>query len=308
MPINVNDPEYTKAEKEYHEATTLEEKLNSLKKMISHAPKHKGGENLRQQLTTRRKKLEQDIVRKKKSGKSTKIGIKKQGHQIVIIGKSNSGKSTLLSLLTNAKTKISEIPFTTTIPTIGMLSIETIAIQLIENPAIDSDFYDKGITNSADNLIIIINDLNEIQELKEIIKKDNKNILVYNNKEEIKPDKIRKIKENLKSKKYNFILINLNIPNEEDINELKNKIFKGFDKIRIYTKEPEKTLEQARKQKPVILEQNSSVKDVAEKILKGFSSKIKQTKIWGPSSKFSGQKIGLNHKLKDLDILEFKTY
>ena len=276
--------------------------------MISHAPKHKGGENLRQQLTTRRKKLEQDIVRKKKSGKSTKIGIKKQGHQIVIIGKSNSGKSTLLSLLTNAKTKISEIPFTTTIPTIGMLSIETIAIQLIENPAIDSDFYDKGITNSADNLIIIINDLNEIQELKEIIKKDNKNILVYNNKEEIKPDKIRKIKENLKSKKYNFILINLNIPNEEDINELKNKIFKGFDKIRIYTKEPEKTLEQARKQKPVILEQNSSVKDVAEKILKGFSSKIKQTKIWGPSSKFSGQKIGLNHKLKDLDILEFKTY
>ena len=45
----------------------------------------------------------------------------------------------------------------------------------------------------------------------------------------------------------------------------------------------------------------------AEKILKGFSSKIKESKIWGPSSKFPGQQVGLQHELKDLDIVEFKT-
>ena len=71
MPINVNDPEYTQAEKSYMDAKSPEERLMHLKKMISHAPKHKGGENLRQQLTTRRKKLEQDIEKKKKSGKSS---------------------------------------------------------------------------------------------------------------------------------------------------------------------------------------------------------------------------------------------
>jgi len=38
-----------------------------------------------------------------------------------------------------------------------------------------------------------------------------------------------------------------------------------------------------------------------------FSNQIKETKIWGPSSKFSGQIIGLKHKLKDLDVVEFKT-
>ena len=43
MPINVNDPEYVKAEKDYFEANTLEERLIALRKMISHAPKHKGG-------------------------------------------------------------------------------------------------------------------------------------------------------------------------------------------------------------------------------------------------------------------------
>ncbi|PIZ81667.1 GTP-binding protein, partial [Candidatus Pacearchaeota archaeon CG_4_10_14_0_2_um_filter_30_11] len=45
----------------------------------------------------------------------------------------------------------------------------------------------------------------------------------------------------------------------------------------------------------------------AEKILKGFSRKVVETKIWGPSSKFGGQIVGLNHELKDMDIIEFKT-
>jgi hypothetical protein len=37
--------------------------------MISHAPAHKGAENLRQQLTTRRKKIEEQIKKQKKVGK-----------------------------------------------------------------------------------------------------------------------------------------------------------------------------------------------------------------------------------------------
>ena len=39
-----------------------------------------------------------------------------------------------------------------------------------------------------------------------------------------------------------------------------------------------------------------------------FSNKIKETRIWGPSSKYSGQVVGLQHELKDLDVVEFKTF
>ena len=52
---------------------------------------------------------------------------------------------------------------------------------------------------------------------------------------------------------------------------------------------------------------NSTVKDVAEKILHGFSERVKETKITGPSSKFPNQKVGLQHQLKDLDVVEFRT-
>jgi len=90
---------------------------------------------------------------------------------------------------------------------------------------------------------------------------------------------------------------------KEDFNDLKNKLLQSFGKIRVYTKEPKKE----KSKRPIILEPGATVKNVAEKILKGFSKNVKETKIWGPSSKFPGQKVGLTHKLKDLDVVEFKT-
>jgi ribosome-interacting GTPase 1 len=294
MPINVNDPEYTSAEKDYYNADTLKEKLEALKKMISHAPKHKGGENLRQQLTTRRKRLEQEIIKKQKLGKRTSIGIKKSDMQAVIIGETNSGKSTLLKILTNAEPKISDIKLTTTQPIIGMMNYASTQIQIIENPAIESDYYDKGITNTADTILILINNLNEIPEIERFLEKSKgKKIIIFNNKNLF--DK-RKISATLQSKKYDFVFI-------EDTEELKEKIFNSFNKIRIFTKEPGKE----KSSRPIILKPDATIFKVAEKILKGFSRNIKETRIWGPSSKFPGQKVGLKHKLKDLDIVEFKT-
>ncbi len=315
MPININDQDYVQAERDYYEADSLEEKLTALKKMISHMPGHKGAEKLRAQLRTRYKKLESEITKKKKSGKTTQVGIKKQGHQVVILGKTNSGKSTLLSILTNAEPKISEIKFSTQEPTIGMTTIETVEMQLIENPAPESDYYDKGLTNSADAIILLINSLEELENLKPLLEKaTTKQIILYNDKTHLSEKELRKLNAKMKSKKMNYLIMNFEkILNKklidkkieiQELKELENKLFETFDKIRIYTKEPEK---EKKSNKPVILNQDSTVKDVAEKILKGFSKKIKQTKIWGPSSKFSGQIVGLNHKLKDLDVVEFKT-
>ncbi len=298
MPINAH-PDYIAAEGEYLQAKTLEEKIEKLKKMIALSPKHKGSENLRAQLKTRLKKFQQQLEKSKKSGKRNSIGIKKQDMQAVIVGKTNSGKSTLLSLLTNAEPVISEIKFTTIHPAIGMMNYAGTQIQLIENPAIDSDYYDRGLANTTDTILILVNKIEEILEIEKRLEKAvGKRIIVFNNKNNLNESFLRKISATLQSKKYNFIIINL-----KNIDELKEKIFQSFDKIRIFTKEPGKE----KSQKPIIMKPNSTIFDVAEKILKGFSKNVIETKIWGPSSKFAGQKVGLNHKLKDMDVVEFKT-
>ena len=305
MPININDPEYVAAEKADFEVDTQEEKLIALKKMISHMPGHKGAENLRQQLTTRRKKLEQDIEKKKKSGKGTQIGIRKGEMQAVLIGKTNSGKSSLLKILTNANPRISPNKFTTNKPVIGITYYENSQIQLIEIPAIDGENFDKGMMHTADTLLIIIEKFEDITEIeKKLTLAPGKKIIVFNQSDQLNDNEKRKLKAKLQSKKYNFVIISC-IPHwpNNGIEELKKKLFNSFDIIRVFTKQPGKDKEK----RPMIMKPKSTVKDAAEKILKGFSKKVKQSKIWGPSSKFGGQVVGLDHKLKDMDVVEFKT-
>lgn len=298
MPINAS-PYFERAQAEYEQAPTTEQKIRCLKKMITLAPKHKGSENLLKQLRTRLKKLKYTKEKEDKSGKRTSVGIKKDDMQMVIIGKANSGKSTLITILTNAKPEKSEIKFTTKQPEIGMMDYASTQIQIIENPAIESDYYDRGITNTADTILIIVDTLEQISEIEKTLEKSRgKRIIVFNNKNNLDRRKLSAI---LSSKKYNFVLLDLGI--KESIEELKEKIFRSFDKIRVYTKEPGKE----KSQKPIILKPESTIRDVAEKILKGFSKNVKDTKIWGPSSKFPGQKVGFRHKLKDLDVVEFKT-
>ena len=105
MPINA-DHEYIAAEKRYLQAGSLEEKIACLEDLIRKAPSHKGAENLRAELRTRLKKLKQKLEKGKKTGKGKK-GIRKEGYQVALVGKTNSGKSLLLRKLTNAKPRAS---------------------------------------------------------------------------------------------------------------------------------------------------------------------------------------------------------
>ncbi|HPC09923.1 MAG TPA: 50S ribosome-binding GTPase [archaeon] len=175
MPTNVNY-EYVAATNKYENAKTDEEKVIALQEMISTAPSHKGAENLRKQLSRNlaslKNKIEKKEQIKKKSGHA--INIKKEGAgQIVIIGETNSGKSTFLTKYTNAKPLIAAYPHTTTKPEVGMLNYGGANIQLIEIPSL-LDSKETGtqlfsMIRVADGVVVIIKDGN-IEELKKIIK------------------------------------------------------------------------------------------------------------------------------------------
>jgi len=301
MPTNAS-PQFTKAQGKFLNAKNDEERLIFLDEMLREAPKHKSSENLLANLRTRKKRLEAQLVKSKKSGKTSRVGIKKEDMQIVIVGKTNSGKSSLLNALTNAESKISYTSFSTSSPKIGMMYSDGTGIQIIENPAIESEYYDRGITHTTDVILILINSLEEIKEIENLLGNDNKKkIIVFNKSDLLNENEKRKLQSTLQSKKYNFSIISS--LTGEGLEELKEKLFGSFEKLRIYTKEPGKE----KSKRPIILEPGATPKDVAEKILKGFSQRVRETKIWGPSSKFSGQIVGLKHKLKDLDVVEFKT-
>lgn len=299
MPINANY-EYLKAEKNYLSASTLEEKIAALKEMIRVAPSHKGAENLRAELKARLKKLLEKQEKDKKSGKSSQKPIKKEGYQIVLLGFTNSGKSSLLATLTNAKPSISPLPFTTKKPEIGTFDYQGIKAQIIDVPSINSENFDIGLVNSADAILIVLSSLEEIPNIEpHLSKAKGEKIIVLNKCDLLSKEEFRKLEEKIKSKRLNVLPIST--ITKINIEELKENLVKIMKVIRVYLKEPGKEPSSV----PLVLPTNSTVRDAAEKIFKGFSSKIKEARVTGPSSKFPNQKVGLAHFLKDKDVLEF---
>jgi len=301
MPINAS-PEYYKAEKIYLEAKTIEEKIIRLEELIRVAPRHKGSENLLAELKTRLKKLKEKQEKSKKLGKSSRKGIKKEYFQCVLVGLPNSGKSSLLERLTNAKPKISAYPFTTIKPEIGTMDYQGVKAQIIDLPSIGSENLDQGLINNADCLIIVIEFLVDMEKIfPYITKAKGSQIVVVNKIDLFSSEEQRKLEETIKSRKIPAIVIST--LTNQNIENLKEKIFNEMHVIRVYTKEPGKP----QTKEPIVLKENSTVRNVAESILKGLSNKIKETRLTGPSSKFPNQKVGLSHILKDKDIVEFHT-
>ena len=288
MPINAS-PEFKKAQAEFLKAKTIEEKIEKLKLMLRLAPKHKGAENLLANLKSRLAKLKQELQRKKKLKKGKK-GIKKEGDaQITLLGYANSGKSLLLSRLTNAKPKISKFPYTTTKPEQGMLNLGAL-IQVLDLPSLKDNEEDNEILGYANNSDLVLVIGCSIDEIKRIINKiRNKNILIVINKADIIDAK--KIKKEFSG------AVEISALQNKGIEQLKEKIFNSLDIIRIYTKQPGKDPEK----RPVIIKKNSTVGNLAEKIHKEFIKEFKFARVW---RKNNLQRVGLKYILKDKDIVE----
>jgi len=113
MPANLP----AEAKKKYREASLArkpEEKIKKLEEFMSLFPKHKGTENLRAQVKRKISLLRREIEEKKHKKVGVggpKVFVEKEGDaQIVILGPTNVGRSSLLSLLTNSKVAISNYP------------------------------------------------------------------------------------------------------------------------------------------------------------------------------------------------------
>jgi small GTP-binding protein len=295
MPANVT-PQYQKAEQEYLEAETTEKKIIALKRMIALAPSHKGAENLRANLKRRLAKLKytkEKEIKKKKGGKE---GIRKTGDaQVSIVGMTNVGKSSLLSLLTNARPKIASYAFTTVKPEVGTLNYEGFKIQIIEIPPITgrlkNDKANLSIARESEITLVLATTKEQLAKTLEELKEARikcKKIIVMN-----------KIDLNFPLA-INLPFIPISCKNKKNIEELKKKIIKESNLIRIYSKDPMKKPSE----KPIILKKGSTVNEVCKKIRRDFKEKFSFAKIWGTSVKFPGQQVGLNHMLEDKDIVE----
>lgn len=325
MPANL-PPEYFEAEKKFKQTATLREKTAALEELISTVPKHKGTDKLRADLRKKLSQLREEAVKKKKTGKGDLYVVEKQGAaQVALIGLANSGKSSLLKVLTHAHPVIADYPVSTVAPLSGMMVFEDIQFQLVDLPPIGNETTDgwvSGILRNADNFILVV-DLGEGPEAQAelllgqlsdwripLLKKSqnrgekdgiqSKPVIIAANKLDLAD-----AEEGLKALWVKFELIytvtGVSVVRKEGIEELRRAVFENSRIIRAYTKQPGKDPDMGT---PFVLPAGSTVRDLAEMIHKDFVYNLKYACIWG-SAKFEGQRVQRDYALYDRDVVEY---
>lgn len=367
-------------------ARNPQEKIQALQEFLSSFPKHKGNERLRAQVKRKIANLRVQLEERRahKGTSSRQLLIEKQGvAQIVILGLTNVGKSSLLSAVTAAKPLIAPYEYTTQEPIQGMLQFEDVQFQLIEVPAIRPElssrcnFENVGFELNADALMLVV-DLSrdscaQLRILIDVL--DKARIFLERPKSSIKilrgksasgiqialsgkltdctaQDAAKLLQQygirNALVRVYGDVGIDdledailestasfkplILIANKVDVEGARNELerlktcnggrmrilatscktgeglaglgaslFEMLDIVRIYTKEPS---QREPSRDAIVLRKGATVGELAKQIHSDLFRNFKYGKIWGPSARFNGEKVGINHILMDQDAVE----
>jgi len=328
MPTNL-PADYFNAEERFRSATTTEDKIKYLEEMMGTIPKHKGTDHLRADLRKKLSKLKTAATSKKSSKKQVSAyHINKEGAgQIIIIGTTNVGKSSLVANQTNADPEVSEVPFTTWTATPGMMKIDNIQVQVIDTPPIGDEYIDPEFLNLIRrvDLVLVMIDLHAhpVQQLEFVLQKLQENriapkylegqievegfllhvpiLVVVNKFDSQEYEEHYQIFKELLGQEYPMVPVS--VQTGHNLEALKQMIFEKLGVIRVYSKAPGKDVD---KSAPFVVDQGIQLGDFAGKVHKDFQEKLKSAKIWGTSADFDGQMVSRDHVLEDEDIVELQ--
>ena len=325
MPANL-PPHYFEAEQRFREAKTPEDKVEALEEMLAIMPKHKGTDKLKAMLRERISKI-RDQAQKKKgvARQKTVYDIEKEGAaQIVVIGPPNTGKSSLVKLLTNAFPEVADFPHTTHKPTPGMAQYENIQFQLIDTPPLTKDYTEPALTDliRRADIVVILLDLSadpmqqfedtlailrsfriysEACTIPEDIRKPPKikNIIIVVNKMD-RPEDKENLEIFLELSGTTLPCMGASVRTCRNIMAFLDKLYELSGIIRVYTKPPGKD---ADKTAPFVISAGSTLADLAGKVHNDFVNKLKYAKAWGRSVR-DGQMVQRDYILQDGDVVE----
>lgn len=286
------------------------EKIEEIKKLISEMPGYKTGPygEIRKWLNE-----EIQLARIKKGVKHKDVfAVKKEGDvQIAVVGAPNAGKSSLLNAFSGVQIKIAPYIFTTVKPSAAIVNINGANVQLVEIPglvegakegrgkgralisaAMAADFIIllHSLETGAEDLRRVLNELGE----KGIAKIA---MMVCNKSDLPQADNNLSL---IKRAFPNYQILAISTAKKLGLDNLKNEIWKLLKLMRVFSKDQDDVVAG----KPFLLPVGSAIKDFCENMHSEAVDKFKYAKIWGPSSKFPGQQVGLSHILRDRDVVQ----
>jgi small GTP-binding protein len=238
------------------------------------------------------------------------IAVRREGAaQIALVGPPNVGKSSILQALSEIQIKTGDYPSTTLRPIPALTRIGGVLVQLVEIPGlIEGANEDRGggrallgVLRSADAIVYCTRINADPEELRPVraevtlagIQKPA--FLAATRADEAGEGSV----ERLRAAFPDLEVVPVSVIDEASLDAFRDAAWRltGLIRVRLRTMgetDPE----------PLALEPGSTVETVADAIHHDIAATFTGARVWGPSARFDGQRVGREHEVQDGDVVE----
>jgi uncharacterized protein len=284
------------------------ERIREVRALIAELPDYKNGPyaDLRKSLLA---EIEDTRVRSKQVHRDS-IAVRREGAaQIALVGPPNVGKSSLLQALSEIQIKTGDYAFTTLRPVPALTRIGGVLVQLVEIPGLISGAGDDrgggrpllGVLRSADAIVYCLRATGDPVDLEQVMAEvsgadiDAPAFIAATRADEATADDISRLRQRFDG----LDVLPVSVLDDASMDALCDRIWALTGLIRIYLHKDGSTAEE-----PIALTPPATVLDVADAVHHDLAESFTGARLWGPSARFDGQRVGRDQSVQDGDTVE----
>jgi len=228
--------------------------------------------------------------------------------QIALVGPPNAGKSSLLHALSDVKIKIGNYAFTTLRPVPALVRIDGVLVQFVEIPGLLEGANDDagggraylGVLREADAIVFCQDATASPDDLRTVIGEvaragiERPALLALTKFDDADPD----APERFAAAFPWLAVVATSVLDDVSLSRLKAAARRLTGLIRVHVRDGTD---------PFALPSGSTVLDVAEAIHSNLVRDATGARVWGPSARFDGQRVGRDHVVLEGDVVEVLT-
>jgi small GTP-binding protein len=238
------------------------------------------------------------------------IAVRREGAaQIALVGPPNVGKSSLLQALSDIQIKTGDYAFTTLRPVPALTRIGGVLVQLVEIPGlIEGAAEDRGggrallgVLRFADAIVYCARADGDIADLEVVRAEvaaagiDKPSLLAATRADEAEKGSVSRLAAAVPE----LPVVAVSILDDASLDRLRDAIWQltGLIRVRLRTNGVTEA-------EPLAMEPGSTVADVADAVHHDLAQAFSGARVWGPSARFDGQRVGRDHAVVDGDAVE----
>jgi small GTP-binding protein len=283
------------------------ERIKVLREALGELPDYRNGPyaDLRKWVQAQ---IEESRVRKKVVHRDS-LQVRREGAaQVALVGPPNAGKSSLLQALSSIQIKTGDYAFTTTRPVPALTRVHDVLIQLVEIPGLIEGAHEDrgggrallGVLRGADAIVLCHDASAPVEELA-VIRREleaaaiaKPTIVAATKLDDAEPNVVACL-----ARATGLPAVGVSVLDDDTLDELRHAVWGLTGLVRVYLRRPGRGDAEA-----YALPAGSTVADAAGKVHHELEAECRGARVWGPSARFEGQRVGRDHVLAEDDVVE----